>query len=268
MSKKAILVVSFGSSYKDARESCIEPIEQLIADTFTDYEVRRAFTSRIIVKKLKAQGMDIDSEIEAMDKLIDENFDEIYIQPLHTMPGFEYDKIRRIFYKYYHLSDAKMVLGEPLILRPEDYDLVIEGFKESFCKLPEFDVDRWLFMGHGSVHFANALYCSMQMQLDLAGEPIDVATVEGFPSLDDIMDNLKSRNIKKIGLAPFMLVAGDHAKNDMAGDEEDSWMNILRKEGFEVYPCIRGMGSFEVFQNLFVKKTKFLVERLTNGEHI
>ncbi len=160
--KKAILIVSFGTSYDDARKSCIEPVEELIAKSFSDYEVRRAFTSRVIVKKLRGRGMEIDNEIEALDKLIQEGFTQIYIQPLHTMPGFEYDKIKRQFNKSIAENDIKILLGEPLIYRLEDYDLIIDGLKESLLKLPNFDVDHWLLMGHGTEHFANAIYVLLE----------------------------------------------------------------------------------------------------------
>ncbi len=262
MSKKAIVVVSFGSSFEDARVNCIEPVENLIATTYPDYEVRRAFTSRFIVGKLKKeQNLYIDNEVQATQKLIDEGFEKIYIQPLHTMPGFEYDKIKRQFDKIKDNTDVKILLGEPLIYRLEDYDFMIEGLKNSLMKLEDFDVDHWLLMGHGTEHFSNAVYGALQLKFDIEGHPFDIATVEGFPELDDIMDRLKSKNIKKLGVAPFMLVAGDHARNDMAGDEEDSWVNVLKDNGFDVYPCLRGMGSFEAFRELFLRKTAALVER-------
>ncbi len=261
MSKKAILVVSFGTSYEDARVSCIEPVEELIAKTYTEYEVRRAFTSRVIVKKLRNQGFHVDSEMEAVDKLFEDGFEQIYIQPLHTMPGFEYDKIKRKFESAVHEQRGKIYLGEPLIFQLEDYDLVIDALDKALFGMDGYDVDKWLLMGHGSEHFANAIYSALQLKFNLEDKPIEIATVEGFPELDDILDGLKEQNIKKIGLAPFMLVAGDHAQNDMAGDEEDSWLNVLKDNGFEVYPSVRGLGSYEVFQDLFLRKTKKLVER-------
>lgn len=266
MKKKAILVVSFGTSYEQARKSCIEAVENRIAAENPEFEVRRAFTSRRIVKKLKDRdNLYIDNEKEAMEKLVSEGFEEIYVQPLHIMPGIEYEKIRTQLIRVRHHFDGSIRLGEPLIHNLEDYEYVEKALEKSFLNKPGFDVDRWLFMGHGTRHFANAAYSALQVHFDIKNKPMDIATVEGFPELEDMIPRLKSREAKRWGLAPFMLVAGDHAQNDMAGSEEDSWVNVLKQEGFDVVPCLEGLGSLPEFQERFVQKVSKLVAGKIRG---
>lgn len=251
MNKKAILVVSFGTSIKTAFESCIESTENAIRESFKDYEVRRAFTSYIIIKKLKAEkNIVIDTPQEALKKLKDDGFDEVYIQPLHIMPGDEYNKIVDKV-RIYKDDFEKFVLGRPMLYRTEDYFKTVDALKKQIPKLEKNNCV--ILMGHGSEHPINAAYALLQYILDEAKPGnVYVATVEGYPMLKQVISKLEERNIKEVMLMPFMLVAGDHAINDMAGNRDDSWKNILEKHGFKVSVYMHGLGENKAFQQIYI----------------
>jgi len=270
--KKAILVVSFGTTYQDGLKSNIESIEKKISNTFPDYEVRRAFTSRIVIKRLAARdGIQIDTEIEALQKLADEGYKEIYIQPLHVVSGEEYDKIKRIVVQYAHGKEKafeKIVLGRPLLYyigqeeRPDDYLAVIEALKEQLPKVGSQEAV--VFMGHGGVHPANTAYAALQMKMEEAGlENVFVYTVEGFPGIESVIRKLTKRGIKKVTLMPFMLVAGDHVKHDMAGDDEESAKSQLLAAGFAVDIYLHGLGENTRVQELYVQHLKDAITKET-----
>jgi len=262
MKRKGILVVSFGTSYEDARTSCIDPVEALITKNHPDFEVRRAFTSRRIIKKLKERdALFIDNEIEALQKMMNDGIEEIYVQPLHIMPGYEYDKIRLSVARASHKMSGKIILGEPLIFCEEDYTHVMEALDTELPKLAgDHNFDSWLLMGHGTHHPANATYSCLQLHFELNDKAIQVAVLESFPNLDHTIPQLKKKSVHKLGIMPFMLVAGDHAQNDMAGPDEDSWVNQLEAEKFNVTPKVIGLGALESFQNLFANKVNKLIE--------
>lgn len=268
MSKKGILVVSFGTSYEDARTSCIDPVEALIADRHPQFDVRRAFTSRRIIKKLKDRdAIHIDNEIEGIEKMIEEGMEEIYLQPLHIMPGYEYEKIESAVVRARHKFNGKITLGEPLIFCEEDYSKVLEALDVELNALgKEEALTNWLLMGHGTHHPANATYSCMQLHFEMAGKPISIASLESFPNLDHTVPQLRKKGISKMGVMPFMLVAGDHAQNDMAGPDEDSWVNRLTADGFDVTPKVVGLGALKSFQILFADKVSKLVQAENDNE--
>lgn len=255
--KKGILVASFGTSYPDAMKSCIESTENKVKESFSDYEVRRAFTSNIIIKKLKERdNMDVDTVELALEKMKKNGFSEVIIQPLHIMPGEEYDEVLEMVAKYAKdKSFDKLIVGRPILYREEDYRIAIDALKN---QMPELKKDEAvILMGHGSPHPANSSYSQLQFMLQESGyKNVYVGTVEGFPLLDNIIPKLKSYGIKKVTLMPFMLVAGDHANNDMAGDEDDSWKSILKKNGFEVEIYLHGLGENKGVQDIYVQHIK------------
>lgn len=251
-SKRAILVVSFGTSYADTREVTIEACEQKIAEAFSDYEVRRAFTSNIIIKILKERdNILVDTPEEALQKLQDEGFSEVIVQPLHVIPGAEFHDVVQIVNTYKSAFDS-IRLGMPLLAATEDYVATIEALTSQFPELQ--DDEAVVFMGHGTHHPANASYAALQEVFENQGlSNVFMGTVEGYPALDHVIAHLQVQQIKKVTLMPFMLVAGDHAQNDMAGDEEDSWKMILKKEGFVVDTYLHGLGENPAIQDLYVK---------------
>jgi sirohydrochlorin cobaltochelatase len=257
--KKAILVVSFGTSYADTRKVTIEACENKIKEAFPAYDTRRAFTSNIIIKKLKERdNIIVDTPEEALTKLKDEGFSEVIVQPLHIMNGAEYDELKAQVVKFEKDFD-KMVLSEALLTSTEDYMKVAEALK---LQMPEVkEKEAVVFMGHGTHHFANATYACLDYVLkDVGMKNVFIGTVEGYPTLDTVIKKLHENNIEKVTLMPLMLVAGDHAQNDMAGEEEDSWKMVLKKEGFVVDTYIHGLGENEGIQNLYVEHTKKVIE--------
>jgi len=262
--KKAILVVSFGTTYEDARKLAIEGAENKIKAAFPDYEVRRAFTSRIVIKRIAEQeGIKIDTEIQALEKLRAEGYQEVIVQPLHVEAGDEYDKVRRAVDSYTK-SFAKISIGRPLLYyvgqeeMPDDYLIAIKAVQNQFPKLGKSDAV--VLMGHGGTHPSNAAYAALQMKLEDAGlKNVFVFTVEGYPTFDNVMDNLKANKIKKVTLMPMMLVAGDHASNDMAGDEEDSAKSMLLQAGFKVDTYLHGLGENAMIQNIYVQHIKDVI---------
>lgn len=257
--KRGILVVSFGTSFLNTLELCIKSTENRIKDNFPDYEVRSAFTSYMIIKKLKVENnIYIDTTEEALEKMKSEGFTEVYVQPLHIMPGDEYDKIVRGVNKYADCF-SKLVLGRPILYREKDYQIAVDALK---AQLPEYKEDSAvLLMGHGSTHPANASYALLQCILNDNGlSHVYIGTVEGYPILDNIVPKLKEDNIQEVTLMPFMLVAGDHAINDMASDEEDSWKNILEAEGFKVDVYMHGLGENKAFQDIYVQHIRDCIE--------
>ncbi len=270
MNTKGILVVSFGTSYADARLSCIKPVEEFIENKYPEFDVRSAFTSRRIIKKLKDRdGILIDNEIEAIDKMIEEGITEIYLQPLHIMPGYEYEKIQRAVASAQQKHSAIIQLGEPLLFCEEDYTLVMDALDVELKTLGmDSDTENWLLMGHGTHHPANATYSCMQMHFDLNFKTVQIAALESFPNLDHTLPELRRKGMDNLCVMPFMLVAGDHAQNDMAGPDEDSWVNILTAEGFTVTPKVVGLGALKTFQELFANKVQKLLNKSVNNHEV
>lgn len=260
-SKKAILVVSFGTSYENTRKLTIDQIEKRIKEEFQEYEVRRAFTSYGVIKKLKDKyGIFIDKPQEALNKLKEEGFEEVIVQPLHIIPGEEYDFVKNVVEAFKKEQTFKRIsLGRPALFFkgdeekiPDDYSIFIEALKE---QIPQNEAV--VLMGHGSNHPSNAVYSCLQCVLEDKGlNDVLIGTIEGYPSLDHVANKLKKKNIQKVTLMPLLLVAGDHAINDMSGEEEDSWRSILLKEGFEVDIFMHGLGENSKIQNIYVNHIK------------
>jgi sirohydrochlorin cobaltochelatase len=252
--KKGILVVSFGTSYPETRKLTIEATEQKVEQAFPDYEVRRAFTSHIIIKILKEEGLMIDKPEEALAKMYKEGFSEVIVQPLHLMPGEEFhEKILKNVAPYEN-SFEKIAVGLPLLSHADDYHNVIEALDSQIPAIGSGEAV--VFMGHGTHHPSNAVYSMLQRVYDDHRSGIYVGTVEGYPTLDDVISLLERDRIRKVTLMPLMLVAGDHASNDMAGDEEDSWKMILLNKGYEVDIYLHGLGENAGIQDLYVQHIK------------
>ncbi|MBR2254591.1 MAG: sirohydrochlorin cobaltochelatase [Candidatus Methanomethylophilaceae archaeon] len=253
---KAILVVSFGTSYNDNREKTIGAIERLAAERFPDWEVRRAFTSKMIIKKLKTRdGEHVDYVDEALDRLLADGYKEVVVQPTHVMNGIEYEFVRDISMGYSDRFDS-LVVGKPLLTSPEDYDVVVEALSKTVIKKAKTDLgpdSAVVLMGHGTEHYSNATYSQLQLKLLLAGyEDVFVTTVEGFPDFEDTISLMEGHGIKDVLVTPFMLVAGDHANTDMAGDDDDSLKNVLSSKGYHVTTLIMGLGEWKEFQEMFM----------------
>lgn len=259
----AILVVSFGTSYNDSREITIGAIEDAIEKAFPDYEVRRAFTSQIIIDKLKERdGLEIDNVEEALDRAVADGITTLVVQPTHLMDGYEYTDLADALKDYEDKFD-KVVLAEPLLTSDGDFDAVIKAITEKTASYDDGET-AICFMGHGTEAASNDVYAKLQEKITAAGyENYYIGTVEATPSLDDVLEALNSRGIyKKVILEPLMVVAGDHANNDMAGDEEDSWKTVIEGEGYEVECLIEGLGQIPAIQDIYVSHTQAAIDSL------
>lgn len=273
-SKKAIVVVSFGTSYLETLHLAIESVENRIRTAFPDYEVRRAFTSRTVIKRLQERdGLIIDNERQALERLQAEGYQEVYIQPLHVVPGAEYDKIKILVAHYAHARTPvfeKICLARPLLYymgqeeQPDDYEIAINALK---TQLPKAQPDSAVvLMGHGGLHPANAAYGVLQLKLEDYGlEHVFIYTVEGYPELGRIIAKLKQKQVRKVTLLPFLLVAGDHAVNDMAGEDENSAKTQLLAAGFEVDVYLRGLGENAAIQDIYVDHLEAAIAQSARG---
>lgn len=239
---KEIAKTSFGTSHKDTREKCLDVIENKVKEKYGQEKVERAYTSGIIRRIIeKKEGIHIYDQKEGLEALKNKGYNEIITMSLHILGGIEYSK----------LDDSYGKVTEPLLKAEEDYLKIVNN--EEFNNLEGNDAI--VFMGHGTESAADSTYQKLQEEYIKAGKNnIFVATVEGEVTIEDIIEKLKKTDYKKILLKPFMIVAGDHAKNDMASDEEDSWKTVLTNEGYEVIALLKGMGEYEFIQDMFMDK--------------
>ena len=262
--KKAILAVSFGTSYPDTLLKTIAATEQALAEAFPDWEVRRAFTSGMIIRKLKERdGVEIENVSQAMHRLEQEGYTHVAVQSTHVMHGEEYEKMLSQLEPY--RLRMQISVGMPLLHSEGDYTSVAQALLNW---LPPLDADEALvLMGHGTTHFANSAYAQMEHMLQGLCDRVYLATVEGYPTLDSVERQLAKRTeIRRLMLAPFMLVAGDHARNDMSADE-DSWAAQLKKAGYPVRCILQGLGECPAIRGLFVEHCRQAVEALeTHGK--
>jgi sirohydrochlorin cobaltochelatase len=249
--KVGILLVAFGSSEASAQVSFAN-IDQQVRQAYPDIPVRWAYTSHIIRDKLAKQGQILDSPEVALAKMRNEKFTHVAVQSLHTIGGKEYHDLRRTVEAFKIMGGfEKILLGYPLMATQKDMERTVDAV---LATIPEArrKNEAVVLMGHGTHHPSNAFYAALMFQLQLKDPNIFVGTVEGYPELDLIQEMLLKQNIKKAYLMPFMSVAGDHAKNDMAGDADDSWKTVLTKAGIECVPVLKGTAEFDEFVAIWV----------------
>lgn len=260
---QAILVVSFGTSYNDSRDLTIGVIEEAIAEAYPDYDVRRAFTSQIIIDKLaERDGLDIDNVQKALDRAVEDGVKTLIVQPTHLMNGLEYTDVVEEVAQYADQFDA-VAMGEPLLTSDADYEAVIQAITEATADYDDGET-AICFMGHGTEAESNSVYAAMQEKLTEAGyENYFVGTVEAEPTLEDVLAAVGEGEYTKAVLAPLMIVAGDHANNDMAGDEEGSWKTEFTNAGYEVTCLVQGLGELDGIQQIFVEHTQAAIDSLS-----
>lgn len=256
--KKAILVVSFGTSYEETRRKTIDAIEHDIQAAFPDYKVYRAFTSKMIIKKLKHNyNIKINTVTEALEKILNDGIKELIVQPTHIINGTENDFMIKDVQKYKDQFDS-IQIGTPLLTTTEDYFSLIKIISNNFSNLKADEA--LICMGHGSDHYTNASYPALDYMFKSNGfSNIFLGTVEGYPTIDNVVSELKSFRPKKSYLIPLMIVAGDHATNDMAGDSKDSWKSILEANGFEAQCIVKGLGEYPEVRQLFIEHIKKVI---------
>ena len=255
-----ILVVSFGTSFNDSRRLTIGGIENAIREAFPDWSVRRAFTSQIIIDHVnKRDGVKIDNVKEALDRAVDNGVKNLVVQPTHLMAGLEYHDLEEEVMSYADAFES-ITMGENLLAEDGDFE---EVAKIITARTAEYDDGETAicFMGHGTEAESNAVYAKMQEVLTADGfENYFVGTVEATPSLEDVMAAVGEGEYKRVVLMPLMVVAGDHANNDMAGDEEDSWKSQFEAEGYSVECVLEGLGQQPEIQELYVEHLQKFVE--------
>ena len=257
-----LLVLSFGTSFNDSRRLTIGAIENDLETAFPGYSVRRGFTANIVIDHVyKRDGEKIDDIGESLDRAVANGVKNLVVQPTHLMNGIEYDELCGKIADY---SDAfeKVVIGDPLLTSDEDFQIVADAIVD-WTKDYDDGETAVVFMGHGTEAESNAVYQKMQDLLTSGGHTnYFVGTVEASPSLDDVIAAVKAGGYKKVVLEPLMVVAGDHANNDMAGDEDDSWKSAFEKEGYEVTCLLRGLGENETIRQLYVAHAQAAVNAL------
>lgn len=242
--------MSFGTSHLDTMDKTIGAIERQIQSAFPGYAVYRAFTSQMIIRKLKkTKGLSIGTVSETMEQMKRDGIESVFVQPTHIINGIEYDKMAEAV----HLKESifkKVRVGKPLLSSAEDYKTAIHAVMEQVTLQED---EALVLMGHGTQHHANAAYPTLEYTFHILGyHHVLVGTVEGFPDLQNVVDKLEIADVSKVTLMPFMVVAGDHAKNDMAG-EDDSWKRELEDAGYEVQAVVKGLGEMEGIRTRFVK---------------
>jgi sirohydrochlorin cobaltochelatase len=249
--KVGILLVAFGSSEASAQVS-FENIDHKVAAAYPGVSVRWAYTSNIIREKLAGQGKHLDSPAVALARMLDERFTHVVVQSLHTIAGAEYHDLLRTVNGFKAMGGFQMVvLGDPLMATQADMAAIVMAIAGIVPKERKKN-EAVVLMGHGTHHPANAFYAALMFQLQLQDPNILVGTVEGYPDVDLIKTLMQARRIKKAYLMPFMSVAGDHAKNDMAGDEVDSWKSIFTKAGIQCVPVMKGTAEYDGFVDIWV----------------
>lgn len=253
--KKAILAVSFGTSHNDTRKITIDAIEKDMQDAFPAYSLYRAWTSKMIIKKVNSRdGVHIYTVKEAMEQMLQDGITDVLIQPTHVINGIENDLMKEdalAFQEQFH----SISFGDPLLTSEQDNLVVIDAITSEFKDLTKDEV--LVLMGHGTTHYANAIYAALDYTFkDKGYQNIFLGTVEAYPTMESLLKMVHAYQPKKVVLAPFMIVAGDHAKNDMASNEPDSWYSQFKAEGYNVEPVLKGLGEYPGIRKLFIEHLK------------
>jgi len=268
----AIMLVVFGTSYPEA-QAAYENVERIYTEQFPDAEIRIAFTSDYIRRKLlERDNVSIDNPLTGLAHLNDEGYVNVVVQSLHVIAGEEFHDLANIVDGVKGINGKfgfkNLVLGVPLLTTVEDYRNVSQALVSQFDQNTT-GVERTLrssprnssemavvFMGHGTEHPANSAYSQMANILAEDHENVLLGTVEGYPGYHEVLAGLKESKVKMARLMPFMVVAGDHALNDLAGNESESWKSMLEKEGFETDSSLKGMGENDGVVEIFVEHTR------------
>ncbi len=257
-----LMVVSFGTSFNDNRRLTVGAIENAMIEAFPDWSVRRGFTSQIIIDHVKRRdGEVIDNMTEALDRAVDNGVKRLVVQPTHLMDGLEYHDVADEIAQYADAFEA-VAIGKPLLTTDDDFRAVAEAMVE--CT-KEFDDGKTAicWMGHGTEADSNAVYAKMQETFGgMDMKNYYVGTVEASPTVEDVLKLVQSGDYTRVLLRPMMIVAGDHANNDMAGSEEGSWKQIFEDAGYEVVTEIKGLGELPAVQNLLVEHAKAAISEL------
>lgn len=256
-----LLVVSFGTSYNENRRLTIGAIEDAFDDAFGDkYSVRRGFTSQIVIDHIYSRDhVKIDNVTEALERAVNNDVKTLIIQPTHIMDGYEYNDLVDEVAQYADAFD-KISIGAPLLTSDEDFQAVMEAITSDTEDYDDGET-AICFMGHGTEAKSNAVYEKLQTMLKDAGyDNYYIGTVEAEPSLEDVIAQVNGGSYKRVVLQPLMIVAGDHANNDMAGSDEDTWKTKFEEEGYEVVCLIKGLGEIPAIRDIFVQHAQNAID--------
>ena len=251
MSKKAVLVVSYGTSYIETREKTIGAVEKAIATAFPDRELRRAFTAKMVIDIVKRkEGVTVDFVTDALQKLVDEGFDDVLVQSTHVTNGGQFDFVAQAV-REFKGRFANLSLGMPLLTTDADYDAVVSAIVKEFY--PAGDDAALVIMGHGTEHYANATYSQLMLKFWYSGyRNVYVTTAGRFPDFEQTAADMRGKGYRRVTIMPLLVVAGDHVTNDVAGESESSLLSAMRREGYEVTADVRSLGALPVFQQMYV----------------
>ena len=260
-SKKAILVVSFGTSFHRTREKTIDRIEKDIEETYPDYRIYRAWTSKLIIAKLlRRDQIRVFTVSEAVEQMIEDGITELIVQPTHVINGVENDLMKEDVLRRRDAFES-VAFGDPLLTSQEDNEAVIHAVMEEFPDLKEDEA--LVLMGHGTTHYANSIYAALDYTFkDLGYSRVFLGTVEAYPSMESLKKQIRALGPRRLILAPFMVVAGDHAIHDMSGEDEDSWRSQFEREGYEVACQMKGLGEYPGVRRIYLKHVRAAEERL------
>lgn len=279
-----LLVVSFGTSYNDSRVEDIKGIEDALQEAYPDWAVRRAFTAQIIINHVQSRdGEVIDNMQQALDRAVENGVKNLVVQPTHLMHGAEYDEMAEVLEQYQDKFES-VAIAEPMLgevgddatVINEDKAAVAQAVADAAVQEAGFDSmeaaaedgTAFVFLGHGTSHTAKVSYSQMQTQMEELGfKNAFIGTVEGEPedtACEAVIEKVKEAGYKKVILRPLMVVAGDHANNDMAGSEEDSWKSMFEASGSfdSVDAQIAGLGRIDAVKQLYVDHTKAAIDSL------
>lgn len=251
--KASVLMVHFGTTFDDTRANTIDAINTEAKKEFPKMEVREAYTSRIIMRRLKERGIIKDNPAEALDKLVSEGYTHLIVQPTNIINGIEAKTLEEQL-NMYKDKFKEIRIGSALLTTSDDYKEVAKIINEKIGNLEKDEAV--VLVGHGTHDSGNATYPAMDYTAKSMGYKFYVGTIEGFPEFDDVVKGLKKDGIKKVILMPFMFVAGDHANNDIATD----WKEDLEKEGFTVNVKLLSLGMMEEVRSMFIDHAKFMTE--------
>lgn len=262
--KEAILLVAFGTTVPEARKA-FEQIEAQVKNEFQDVEVRWAFTSSIVRKKLAEEGVRLDSPRVAIVKLIDDGYSRIVVASFHTLFGEEFHNLAKdvdAFNQASGSSKRKIIVAWPLLSSRENIESAIKSLINQVPKTRKPD-DAIVLMGHGSEHHpADTVYAAANFYAQKTDPNVYIATVDGQPIIEDFIPILKKNGVKRVFLMPFMAVAGEHARKDMCGQDSDSWKSILKENGFDVECILKGTAENAEIVNLWIGNIKSANTRL------
>lgn len=254
--KKGILLITFGTSYPEARKT-FDNIDSMFKKQWPEVDVHWACTAKFIRRKLERQGIHTDSPAEALAKMGEEGYTHVAAQSLHFIPGSEFHDVLKTVGAFSGIPKGieKTTIGGPLLGKHQDMQRMANFICETF---PASDnkKEAVLLMGHGSHHAANVYYPAFQYYLEEISPDHFIGTVEGFPLLDDVMSRLDAGGYQTVKLVPFMSVAGDHAQNDMVGDEQDSWKSQLEAKGYEVEVVMNGLADYDEVVQIWIDHLK------------